>query len=213
MAWISLQTVGEIEEPRPVIICCPGAPPPLGDSGHGNSGANIRTQPPRPLRLTPAPVVFQPARVTDTPAREPDSLEISDSRDPGQGGETGKGKPGDWSGVEDGTGNKPVKEIGTQEILYDIPNTPGLVSPVLVSRVEPLYPETARKLHLEGVAVLQAVIDRSGRVVDLRVVKSASELLDAAAIAAVEKWIYRPATLNGRTVNVYLTVSVDFKLH
>jgi len=158
-------------------------------------------------------VVFQPARVTDTPAREPDSPEISDSRDPEQGGETGNGKPGDWSGVEDGTGNKPVEEIGTQEILYDIPNTPGLISPVLVSRVEPLYPETARKLHLEGVVVLQAVIDRSGRVVNLRVVKSASELLDAAAIAAVEKWIYRPATLNGRTVNVYLTVSVDFKLH
>ena len=85
--------------------------------------------------------------------------------------------------------------------------------PVLVSRIEPVYPETARKLHLEGIVVLQAVIDRSGSVVDLRVVKSAGELLDAAAIAAVEKWIYRPATLNGRAVNVSLTVTVDFKLH
>jgi protein TonB len=142
------------------------------------------------------------------------SNEVPESEDTEQRGEgQDAGQPGDRNGIDGGTGMKSGSGIGTEKYVYDIPKTPGLIPPVRVSRIEPKYPETARKLHLEGIVVLQAVIDNAGRVIDLRVVKSAGDLLDAATIAAVEKWIYQPATLNGRTVNVFLNVTVDFKLH
>ncbi|MGH9366863.1 MAG: energy transducer TonB [Thermoanaerobaculia bacterium] len=79
-------------------------------------------------------------------------------------------------------------------------------------RVEPAYPEWARKARLEGTLILQAVIDTSGSVQELRVLKSAHPALDAAAEDAVRQWRYRPATLNGRVVSVYLTVTVQFRL-
>jgi TonB family protein len=213
LAWISLQAVGELGEPPETIIYRVGFnPPPLGDGGSGRSVA-IRQHPTTRLRPLLRSDVFQPVRATETEHRDAHSREIFERLDSEVDGQTGNdGKPGDGSGLVGGTGDKPVKKTGDGEI-YEVSKTPGLISPVLLSRVDPLYPETARKLHLSGIVVLQAVIDASGRIVDLRVLKSAGELLDAAAIAAVGRWIYRPATLNGRAVNVSLSVNVDFKLH
>jgi protein TonB len=84
---------------------------------------------------------------------------------------------------------------------------------VLVSRIEPVYPETARKARLEGIVVLEAIIAASGAIEEVRVVKSAGPLLDSAAAEALRRWHYRPATLNGRAVRVLLTVTVAFRLH
>ena len=47
----------------------------------------------------------------------------------------------------------------------------------------------------------------------MKVLKSVNPLLDASAVRAVQQWRYRPATLNGRAVRVYLTVTVTFNLH
>jgi len=43
--------------------------------------------------------------------------------------------------------------------------------------------------------------------------RSAGTLLDDAAAHALRQWIYRPATLNGRSVRVLLTVTVNFRVH
>jgi TonB family protein len=133
---------------------------------------------------------------------------LSDAKTPGSEQELGTG--GDPKGDKTGTGHEPVAVIGTRKdeisIRFDR-------RPVLLTRFDPVYPEAARKSHLSGTVVLQAVINTAGRVEDLRVTTSAGELFDAAAVSAVEKWIYRPATLNARAVKVYLTVTVDFALH
>ena len=85
-------------------------------------------------------------------------------------------------------------------------------APVLVLRAEPDYPEAARRAHLDGVVILEAVITANGEVNDIRILRSANPLLDAAAEKAVRQWRYKPATLNGRAVSVYLTVTVTFGL-
>ena len=54
------------------------------------------------------------------------------------------------------------------------------------------------------------MITAGGAVDDVRILRSANPLLDAAAERAVRQWRYRPATLNGRAVSVYLTVTVTF---
>ena len=87
-----------------------------------------------------------------------------------------------------------------------------VVARLLVARIEPDYPESMRRARVEGVVILEAVITASGDVDDVRVLKSAGPVLDRAASDAVRRWRYRPATLNGRAVSVYLTVTVKFGL-
>jgi protein TonB len=75
----------------------------------------------------------------------------------------------------------------------------------------PVYPELARRAHIEGKVVLECVIDTDGRVTDLRVV-SGPPLLTGAALDAVRTWVYTPTTLNGQPIRVILTVTVKFAL-
>ena len=82
----------------------------------------------------------------------------------------------------------------------------------LIHRVGPDYPETARKLRIERVGMLRAMITTDGTVDGVQVVKSAGPLFDSAAVAAVRKWTYRPATRDRRAVAVYLDVTVTFAL-
>jgi protein TonB len=86
-----------------------------------------------------------------------------------------------------------------------------VTAPALLERVEPEYPPIAVRVQVEGVVILEAVVDRNGRVEDVRVLRSIP-LLDAAAIDAVRKWRYSPLLLNGQAERFVLTVTVNFSL-
>jgi protein TonB len=88
---------------------------------------------------------------------------------------------------------------------------PGIREPQKLFHVVPEYPEIARNARLEGVVILEAVLDTGGRVQSIRVLRSAP-LFDAAAIKAVEQWRYRPTELNGVAVPVLMTITVQFSL-
>ena len=83
--------------------------------------------------------------------------------------------------------------------------------PKKVLHVAPEYPELARRAGVEGVVVLEAVVDVSGRVTQVRVLRPVA-LLDAAAVNAVRPWRYSPTELNGVPVPVLMTVTVRFAL-
>jgi protein TonB len=94
--------------------------------------------------------------------------------------------------------------------------TPGVELPVaLAGRLQPAYPEGARRFGLEGLVVLRALITESGDVESIEVVRETRPGLGfgAAAVEAVSTWKYRPGRLDGRPVAVMLTVVVDFRLH
>ena len=84
--------------------------------------------------------------------------------------------------------------------------------PELLHRVEPVYPEIAVNARVRGTVILEAQVDQEGHVVDLKVLRSASPLLDNAAIAAVKQWRYRPLVLNGQPQQFVLTVVLTFNL-
>jgi protein TonB len=90
-------------------------------------------------------------------------------------------------------------------------------NPVLIesTKVTPEYPELARQARLTGSVILQAVITRDGTVQDVKVLRVDKPNLgfEAAAVAAVQQWRYKPATQNGRPVDVYFTINVSFTLH
>lgn len=85
-------------------------------------------------------------------------------------------------------------------------------APALVKRVEPLYPPFAASAQLEGLVILEAVVDEEGRVTDVTVLRAAHPLLDREAIAAVKQWRYSPLKLNGKAHPFVLSVTLSFRL-
>jgi protein TonB len=83
--------------------------------------------------------------------------------------------------------------------------------PTRIVYVEPVYPQIALAARVQGIVILQAVIDEQGSVRELRVLRG-HPLLDAAAMQAVAKWQFTPTLLNGTTVPVVMTVTVTFAL-
>ncbi len=84
--------------------------------------------------------------------------------------------------------------------------------PKLLKKVDPVYPEEARKASVEGVVILEATTDKEGNVARVNVLRSNSPLLDQAAMDAVQQWKYKPMLKGGKPRGVIFTVTVRFKL-
>jgi protein TonB len=80
----------------------------------------------------------------------------------------------------------------------------------VVHRVHPNYPKQARVRKLHGTVVLQAVINKQGKVDSLQLV-SGDPLLAQAAADAVKQWRYKPYWHNGEAADFQTRVTVDFK--
>jgi TonB family protein len=79
--------------------------------------------------------------------------------------------------------------------------------------VRPVYPQAMRDAGLEGVVPMEAVIDRDGAVLSVRVLSAQVHPEFAmAAVEAVRQWRFDPTLLNGERVEVVMTVSVQFSL-
>jgi len=87
----------------------------------------------------------------------------------------------------------------------------GVSTGLLVTKVQPQYPEDARQDRIQGEVVLQALIDKTGDVEKLTLV-SGHPLLAPAAIAAVKQWKYKPYLLNGQPVKIETQIVVNFQL-
>ena len=91
-------------------------------------------------------------------------------------------------------------------IPYDDP-------PVAMSPIRPLYPEIAQEAGIEGVVVVQAFIDKKGRVKETLILKGVPNTgLDEAAMEAIRKTRFRPAKQRERAVRVWISIPVNFKL-
>jgi len=80
----------------------------------------------------------------------------------------------------------------------------------VVHRVHPSYPKQARARKLHGAVVLQAIINKQGKVDSLQLV-SGDPLLAQAAADAVKQWRYKPYWHNGEAADFQTRITVDFK--
>jgi len=87
----------------------------------------------------------------------------------------------------------------------------GVSTGLLVTKMQPQYPEDARQARIQGSVVLKAVIDKNGGVEELTLV-SGHPLLAPAALEAVKQWKYKPYLLNGQPVKVETQITVNFQL-
>ena len=107
------------------------------------------------------------------------------------------------------TGRAGDKESIPQKPAYRV--APGVANGNLLRKVDPQYPEEAKRNHVQGEVVLQATIDRDGNIASLTVA-SGTPILAQAALEAVRQWKYRPYKLNGDPVAVQTTIKIRFQL-
>lgn len=134
-----------------------------------------------------------------------------------EGGVAGGVEGGVVGGVEGGTpGGVPEAAPVAPPAPPEPPAGPVRVGgqikePRKLKNVAPAYPDIAKQARVQGVVVLEATIDPSGRVNNVRVLRGIP-LLNDAAVTAVKQWVYSPTLLNGTPVPVIMTVTVNFTL-
>jgi TonB family protein len=87
-----------------------------------------------------------------------------------------------------------------------------VLAPVKISGAAPVYTELARKARVTGTVIVESVIDEQGNVTNPRVLRGLPLGLDRSAVAAVQTWKFKPATLNGKPVKVYYVLTVRFQV-
>ena len=84
-------------------------------------------------------------------------------------------------------------------------------APRAVYKPSPTYPPLAKQARISGDVVIDAVIDKTGSVVEMKVV-SGPPLLIPAALAAVRMWRYEPTYLNDEPIDIQFILTVRFEL-
>jgi TonB family protein len=82
----------------------------------------------------------------------------------------------------------------------------------LVTKVNPVYPASAKAAGVQGTVELDVAISKDGVPEDIRVIRSPSDDLTQSALDAVRQWRYRPTLLNGEPVAVIAEVIVNYTL-
>ena len=185
------------------FITAPLAPPP---------------PPPAPAPRTPSTIVAKPVPTSGhfaAPVEAPARIEA----EPISSG-VGEGVPG---GVESGVPGGVIGGIVAGVSEPPPPPPPPaprapvriggeLQAPRLLRRVEPDYPAIASMAAIQGVVILETVVNEKGMVEGVTVLRSAHPVLDHAAIAAVKQWQYSPLLLDGVPAPFILTVVLSFHL-
>ena len=88
----------------------------------------------------------------------------------------------------------------------DAPDT----KPTPIRTPQPEYPAELRAQNVEGTVVLAVSIDEKGEVATCEVTKSTDKRFEAAAVEAVRKWKFNPATKNKTPVSCKVTLPIRF---
>ncbi len=117
------------------------------------------------------------------------------------------------SGLEDSFFEKAAVAVGSAWGIADIERLSEEVSkPELIHKVEPVYPELAKRARVSGNVTLRITINGEGEVRDIRVVEG-NPLLNGASVEAVQQWRYKPAIQDGKPIPVTTTVTISFKVN
>lgn len=163
-----------------------------------HSGLLTFLVPPPPPPPPQAVAVWAPAEEPKEIPEAPDDIPTISSIELSLGGIVG-GIPG---GVVGGVvGGVPVAPVPPSPTAKKEPIRVGgrVQASKLIHRVEPVYPELARKARVSGAVLLQVTVDEQGGVADVKLV-SGHPLLNRAAVNAVRQWKYLPMPLNGQSV-------------
>jgi len=197
-------------------------------------------QPPDPVMPHPEPAATPPPRTKSPPkpappvrksrwtsqpitapaeTTAPSAAPVPPANQAGPGlGSQGTG-PGRGLGAGSGTGGAPGAgngagrgEKGAGQGVYGDARFGDGEGPRFVKLVQPCYPAQAKAAKKEGGVLLRLTIDASGHLQHAAVVRGGGADFDEAAVEAVKKSTYFPATLHGRPVGCRALLYIRFKL-
>jgi periplasmic protein TonB len=168
----------------------------------------------KPRQAQPTSGVITPSR--DIPKEKPNETSVRTDNAPvtnmsvethsTTGGTDGNAE----SLTETGTaGNSGSEEVFNPDGIFETAE----INPAFVNRVNPVFPENARRLGVEGKTVVRVLVDKTGKPLRASILKTSSELFDEAAVSAVMRSTFTPAKQNGLAVACWLTIPFSFKLH
>lgn len=180
----------------------------------------VRPSPPEPkVESKPIPVVERPKRkqkekrtkpVRTAPVRGPDMpaldlpsmIQAPSLRARGDEGATSLVRPG----LSEDTSFAPTEDLVVSEELVDDP-------PRAILNPPPRYPASAQSNGVEGRVAMRVLVDRQGQVVQVVVTESVpSGVFDRAAVNAMRRWRFTPATFKGQSVQVWVRKTLTFRL-
>ncbi|HEU5467110.1 MAG TPA: TonB family protein [Gemmatimonadales bacterium] len=173
-----------------------------------------REDPPDPVVVAPLALFHQPERRGATGSAPvipaPGPIDVSTSIPPVVPVTISGGPIEPWPIVRtDSIGSPAAPDLGG---VYD----PSIVEqqPELLSSPPPRYPEMLRLAHVEGVVIVQAVVDTLGHVErsTLKVISSPHPALSASALECLSGAVFRPGRVEGRAVRVLVQVPVQFTI-
>jgi TonB family protein len=100
---------------------------------------------------------------------------------------------------------------GAVERLHPLRVGGNIKTPTKTKDVRPVYPPEAQAARVQGVVILETLIDEDGKVAETRILRSIP-IFDQAALESVRQWEFQPTLLNGNPTAVLMTVTVTFTL-
>jgi TonB family protein len=119
----------------------------------------------------------------------------------------------DWNGRKDVV--ELLRQSGGSNGVVGVyaPTIPGVKEPVPVATPMPSYTEEARSAGIEGIVIIQAIIRKNGTITSAKVIKGLGHGLDESAINTImNRWRFRPGTLNGDPIDVIANEEVRFRM-
>jgi len=120
--------------------------------------------------------------------------------------------------VTDASASGGMQQVIEQDVQIeedDVP-PPSFVpfekEPVVIKKVDPIYPELAKKAGMEGTVYANLWVDKQGKVREVKIVKAESEIFVQPVIDAAKLWLFSPAMMKNGPVAVWVAVPFRFSL-
>jgi TonB family protein len=117
----------------------------------------------------------------------------------------------DWADLMEGVKGLPSTQMQPPAAPQFLRIGGGVAAHMLLKSSPPLYPPLARMARIQGVVKLQVRIGADGHVTETTLL-SGHPLLVPAAMDAVKRYVYKPFTMEGKTVEALTSVDVTFTL-
>jgi TonB family protein len=90
----------------------------------------------------------------------------------------------------------------------------GVALPRRLKEVKPDYTREAMKARIEGVVVVEGIVETDGKLDQIQVIRSLDSQygLDDQAVKAASQWRFSPGTKDGQPVRVAITIELKFTL-
>ncbi len=85
------------------------------------------------------------------------------------------------------------------------------VQPAVIKKVDPVYPDLARKAGVEGRVFVKVLVDKEGKVKKAIVIQG-PEIFHEATVAAAIQWVFKPAIQRDKPISVWVALPFQFRL-